>query len=269
MVAAARKYKRVVQVGTQRRSTPHLVEARDDDHQDREARQDRPTWRSTATTTCARRRIRPTRRRRRISTTRCGPARRRCGPTTRSSIRAAGAPSWNTATASWATCASTCSTWSAGCSISAGRADVSARRHPCREGEQGEHSPTRRPRRSISANLQIVWKHRTWGDPRRSRISLGRNDLRRQGHPQSERQRATTSFRSGKASKPIHRGCNVTSSSSIPEDKTEKDLEKHVAPAIRAPHEELPGRSIPAASRSPTSSRATSPPRAASWPTSR
>src|SRR5207248_3393594 len=28
MLAAARKYKRVVQVGTQRRSTPHLVEAR-------------------------------------------------------------------------------------------------------------------------------------------------------------------------------------------------------------------------------------------------
>src|SRR5581483_6842715 len=30
MLAAARKHKRVVQVGTQRRSTPHLVEARDD-----------------------------------------------------------------------------------------------------------------------------------------------------------------------------------------------------------------------------------------------
>jgi len=30
MLAAARKYKRVVQVGTQRRSTPHLIEARDD-----------------------------------------------------------------------------------------------------------------------------------------------------------------------------------------------------------------------------------------------
>jgi predicted dehydrogenase len=29
MLAAARKYKRVVQIGTQRRSTPHLVEARD------------------------------------------------------------------------------------------------------------------------------------------------------------------------------------------------------------------------------------------------
>src|SRR5208283_183864 len=29
MVAAARKNKRVVQVGTQRRSTPHIIEARD------------------------------------------------------------------------------------------------------------------------------------------------------------------------------------------------------------------------------------------------
>ena len=29
MLAAARKYNRVVQIGTQRRSTPHLVEARD------------------------------------------------------------------------------------------------------------------------------------------------------------------------------------------------------------------------------------------------
>jgi hypothetical protein len=29
MLAAARKYKRVVQVGTQRRSTPHLMEARE------------------------------------------------------------------------------------------------------------------------------------------------------------------------------------------------------------------------------------------------
>src|SRR5438128_9925710 len=29
MLAAARKYKRVVQIGTQRRSTPHLIDARD------------------------------------------------------------------------------------------------------------------------------------------------------------------------------------------------------------------------------------------------
>ena len=53
MLAAARKHKRVVQVGTQRRSTPHLIEARDTDHQGGQARQDRPASRSTATTTCA------------------------------------------------------------------------------------------------------------------------------------------------------------------------------------------------------------------------
>ena len=42
MLAAARKHKRVVQVGTQRRSTPHLIEARDTHRQGRQARQDRP-----------------------------------------------------------------------------------------------------------------------------------------------------------------------------------------------------------------------------------
>ena len=42
MLAAARKYKRVVQVGMQRRSTPHLVEARDSIVARRQAGQDRP-----------------------------------------------------------------------------------------------------------------------------------------------------------------------------------------------------------------------------------
>src|SRR5881396_2738720 len=52
MVAAARKYRRVVQVGTQRRSTPHLVEARDNII--REGRLGTSVWsRSIVTTTCA------------------------------------------------------------------------------------------------------------------------------------------------------------------------------------------------------------------------
>jgi predicted dehydrogenase len=63
IVAAAQKYKRVVQVGTQRRSTPHLIEARD-----RIIREGKlghiGLSRSTAITTCARTRIRPTRIRR-------------------------------------------------------------------------------------------------------------------------------------------------------------------------------------------------------------
>ena len=54
MLAAARKYGRVVQIGTQRRSTPHLVEARDTHRQGRAAGEDRATSRFTATTTCAR-----------------------------------------------------------------------------------------------------------------------------------------------------------------------------------------------------------------------
>ena len=42
MVAAARKHKRVVQVGTQRKSTPHLIEAKKNSRRGRVARQDRP-----------------------------------------------------------------------------------------------------------------------------------------------------------------------------------------------------------------------------------
>ena len=53
MLAAARKYKRVVQVGTQRRSTPHLIEAREQIVQARASWARSAWWRSTATTTCA------------------------------------------------------------------------------------------------------------------------------------------------------------------------------------------------------------------------
>ncbi len=108
MLAAARKYNRVVQIGTQRRSTPHLVDARDKVVREGKlgkiglveiycyyhmrasgnppdtappANLDYEMW--------------------------TGPAPMR--PYNRWCIRAAGAPSWSTATASWATCASTCS----------------------------------------------------------------------------------------------------------------------------------------------------------------
>jgi len=108
MLAAARKYGRVVQVGTQRRSTPHLVEARDQIIREGKLGKiglveiycyypmrlngmppnipppeylDWDAW--------------------------TGP--RRCGPTTRSSIPASGAHTKSTAMASSATCACTCS----------------------------------------------------------------------------------------------------------------------------------------------------------------
>ena len=83
MLAAARKHKRVVQVGTQRRSTPHLIEARD--RIIREGKLGKIGlveiycyYHMRATRESARHRAAA-----RASTTRCGPARRRCGRTTR------------------------------------------------------------------------------------------------------------------------------------------------------------------------------------------
>ena len=109
MLAAARKYNRVVQVGTQRRSTPHLVEARDQIVKEGKLGKIGLVeiycyYHMRATENP------PDTAPRRISITRCGPAPLPCAPITSWCTRAAGARSWNTATASWATCASTCST---------------------------------------------------------------------------------------------------------------------------------------------------------------
>ena len=215
MLAAARKHKRVVQVGTQRRSTPHLIEARDQ-HRQAKASSARSAWsRSTATTTCAPATIRPTPRRRNTSITRCGPAPRRCGPTTSWSIRAAGAPSWNTATASSATCASTCSTWSAGCSTSAGRKRVSSTGGILVDKESKANISDTQTATFDFGDLNVVWQHRTWGESPDPEVSLGRDVLRRQGHAQGQRRSATTSRRSasGEADPP---GRRPTSSSNIP-----------------------------------------------------
>ena len=165
MLAAARKHKRVVQVGTQRRSTPHLIEARD--RIIREGKLGKIGLRRDLLLLphARARRTRPTRRRPSISTTRCGPARRRCGPTTSWCTRAAGARSWSTATASSATCASTCSTWCAGCSTSAGRR-ASARTGGILVDKASKANITDTQAATFDfGDLKVVWQHRTWGDP--------------------------------------------------------------------------------------------------------
>ena len=108
MLASARKHGRVVQIGTQRRSTPHLVDALN--------KVVKPGklgkwgwWKCTATITCAPPATRQTPRRLPTWTTKCGPAPRPCARTIPWCIREAGARLWSTATESWATCASTCS----------------------------------------------------------------------------------------------------------------------------------------------------------------
>ena len=49
-------------------------------------------------------------------------------------------------------------------------------------------SPTRRRRRSSSATCPVVWQHRTWGDAARPGVPVGRVHLRRQGDAQGERE---------------------------------------------------------------------------------
>ena len=87
MLAAARKYNRVVQVGTQRRSTPHLVEARNN------IIKEGKLGNIAYVEICCYYHMRHAgesaghRAARRTSTTRCGPDPRRCGRTTSWSIR--------------------------------------------------------------------------------------------------------------------------------------------------------------------------------------
>ncbi len=109
MLAAARRHQRVVQIGTQRRSTPHLIEARDQIIRD--GKLGKVSFveiycyyhmRATANPPDTRP---PENLDYEMWT---GPAPMR--PTTSWSTRAPGARSWSTATASSATCASTCST---------------------------------------------------------------------------------------------------------------------------------------------------------------
>ena len=166
-----------------------------------------------------------------ISITKCGPAPRRCAPTTSSSIRAVGGRSWNTATASWATCASTCSTWCAGCSTSAGRRRIDRPAAFSSTRRAKRTSPTRRPRRSISATQsrldsiapgatladpQYPWGATFYGDKGTLKASVMSYDF----------------IPHGKGEKRSTRTCTYEFEQ-YPEDETEKDLERHVAPAIR------------------------------------
>ena len=110
MLAAARKYNRVVQVGTQRRSTPHLIEARD--RFIKEGKLGNIALRGNLLL-LPHARHRKSARHRRAGKPRLRNLDRPSphAPLQRTrAIRGAGERSWNTATASSATCASTCST---------------------------------------------------------------------------------------------------------------------------------------------------------------
>ena len=81
-------------------------------------------------------------------------------------------------------------------------------------------------------NLQVVWTHRTSGDPPDPNYPWGATFYGDKGTLKASVM-SYDFIPSGKGGQPIHEDV-VYELEKFPEDKTEKDLERHVAPAIRA-----------------------------------
>jgi predicted dehydrogenase len=80
--------------------------------------------------------------------------------------------------------------------------------------------------------LQVVWTHRTYGDPPDPNYPWGATFYGDKGTLKASVM-SYDFIPSGKGAQPIHEDV-VYELEKFPEDKTEKDLERHVAPAIRA-----------------------------------
>ena len=233
MLAAARKHQRVVQVGMQRRSTPHLITARDRIIREGKLGQGRRCveiycyYHMRATREPAGHRGARLPRLRDVDRARADAALQRA----RSSSRA-GAPSWSTATASSATCACTCSTWCAGCWTSG---------MPTRISSSGGILVDKASKANITDTQTATFDYpaacRSSGRTARGATRPIRNI---RGAPRSTATRARSrpacmgyDFVPGRRRDADSRGRDATSSSSIRRTRRKKDLERHVAPAIR------------------------------------
>jgi len=81
-------------------------------------------------------------------------------------------------------------------------------------------------------DLKVVWTHRTWGDAPGPKYPWGATIYGDKGTLEASVM-GYTFTPSGKGGTPIHEDVKYEFEQ-FPEDKTEKDLETHVAPAIRA-----------------------------------
>ncbi len=86
-------------------------------------------------------------------------------------------------------------------------------------------------------DLQVVWQHRTWGDPPSPRYPWGATFFGDKGT--LEASVMGYSFTPAYKKEPAIKKDVVYELEQYPEDKTEKDLEKHVAPAIRGHMKDL------------------------------
>jgi hypothetical protein len=80
-------------------------------------------------------------------------------------------------------------------------------------------------------DLQVVWQHRTWGDPPDPKYPWGATLYGDKGTLKASVM--SYDFTPRGDGQPIHRDVTYELEQ-YPEDKTEKDLEKHTAPANRA-----------------------------------
>jgi predicted dehydrogenase len=80
-------------------------------------------------------------------------------------------------------------------------------------------------------DLQVVWQHRTWGDPPNPKFPWGATIYGDKGTLEASVMGYT--FTPKGTGEPVKKDV-AYELDQFPEDKTEKDLEKHVAPAIRA-----------------------------------
>ena len=80
-------------------------------------------------------------------------------------------------------------------------------------------------------DLKIVWQHRTWGDPPDPKYTWAANLYGDKGTLKASVY-SYDFIATGKGEQPIHQDVTYELEQ-YPEDKTEKDLEKHCAPAIR------------------------------------
>jgi predicted dehydrogenase len=85
-------------------------------------------------------------------------------------------------------------------------------------------------------DLDIVWQHRTWGDPVDPKYPWGATFYGDKGTLKASVQ--SYDFTPNGTDKPVHREVTYEFEQ-YPEDKTEKDLERHVAPAIRGHMKDL------------------------------
>ena len=87
-------------------------------------------------------------------------------------------------------------------------------------------------------NLKVVWTHRSYGDPPDPKYPWGATFYGDKGTLKASVM-SYDFIPSGKGEQPIHKDVTYEFEQ-FPEDKTEKDLERHVAPADPRPHEGLP-----------------------------